>query len=322
MRYSKIIGTGKYLPKKILTNYELEEMVDTTDEWIISRTGIKERRIAENEACYELAINSAKDAIVSANINPKEIDLIIVATMTSEYATPSVACLVQKEIGAKNAMAFDLSAACSGFIFGIHTANQFLINSVFNKALIIGCEKLSHIVNWKERGTSVLFGDGAGAVILESSKEFGIIATDCKSVGEDYSCLTAGVNRIKTPFKNKNVEDNFIKMNGREVFEFACKKVPVCIKNLLKNSNLKKDDIDYYILHQANLRIIKVVAKKLEEDIDKFYINMELYGNTSSASIPIALDEMYKSGKLKNKMIVVAGFGAGLTYGASIIKIN
>lgn len=322
MRYSRIIGTGKYLPKKVLTNYELEEMVDTTNEWILSRTGIKERRIAENETCYELAINAAKDAIRSAKIDPEEIDLIIVATMTSEYATPAVGCLVQKEIGAINAMAFDLSAACSGFIFAINTANQFLINNVYKKALIIGCEKLSQIVNWNERSTSVLFGDGAGAVILEASNEPGIIAIDCKSVGEDYACLTAGVNRIKTPFKNKIVEDNFIKMNGREVFEFACKTVPTCIEELLEKSDLQKDDIDYYILHQANLRIIKFVAKKLEQNINKFYINMELYGNTSSASIAIALDEMYKSGDLKDKKVVLAGFGAGLTYGVTIIKFN
>lgn len=322
MKYSRIIGTGKYLPQRILTNCEMEEMVDTTNEWILTRTGIKERRIAENETCFELAIHSAKAAIKSANINPIDIDLIIVATMSSEYSTPAIGCLVQKEIGAKNAMAFDLSAACSGFIFGIHTANQFLINNTFNKALIIGVEKLSHLVNWKDRSTSVLFGDGAGAVILEASNEPGIIATECKSVGEDYSCLTVGVERIKTPFENKMVEDNYIKMDGREVFEFACKTVPACIERLLEKMSFEKDDIDYYILHQANMRIIKYVAKKLEQDINKFYINMDLYGNTSSASVAIALDEMYKSGMLKNKKVVLAGFGAGLTYGATIIKFN
>lgn len=320
MNYGKIIGTGKYLPPKTLTNYDLEKMVDTSDEWIYSRSGIKERRIAEEESCVDLAIFAAKDAIENSKINPENIDLIIVATMTSEYTTPAIACLVQKAIGANHAMAFDVSAACSGFIFAMHVANQFITNGTFKTALIIGSEKISHIINWEDRNTCVLFGDGSGAIIIETSETPGIIATDCKSVGEDYACLTAGVKRVETPFKNIEVVQEQLQMDGREVFEFACTKVPQCIEELLELNGINKDEIDHYILHQANIRIIKKVAKKLDQDIQKFYTNMEKYGNTSSASIGIALDEMYKSGQLKGKKVVLSGFGAGLTYGASIIQ--
>lgn len=320
MNYGKIIGTGRYLPSKVITNYDLEKMVDTSDEWIYSRSGIKERCIADKESSVDLAIYAAQDAIQSAKINPETIDIIIVATMTSEYTTPAVACLVQKEIKAHNAMAFDVSAACSGFIFGIHIANQFIVNGIYKRALIIGSEKLSHIINWEDRNTCVLFGDGAGAIIMEASDTPGIIATDCKSVGEDYACLTAGNNRVKTPFTNLEVVQEHLQMDGREVFEFACTKVPQCIESLLETSQINKDAIDYYILHQANIRIIKKVAKKLDQDIQKFYTNMEKYGNTSSASIGIALDEMYKSGELVGKKVVLSGFGAGLTYGATVIQ--
>ncbi len=320
MKYGKIVGTGRYLPKKIVTNKDLETIVETSDEWIYSRTGIKERRIADEDTNYEMAIYAAQDALKSTELLPEEIDLIIVATMTSEYSTPAVACLVQKAIGAKNAMAFDLSAACSGFSFALQTANQYLINGVFKNAIVVGCEKLSHITNWEDRSTCVLFGDGAGAAILVASDEPGILASECKSVGEDFACLTSGLKHVKTPFYGENKEDPFIFMEGREVFEFACTKVPECIEGLLEKAQIQKDDIAYYILHQANERIIKRIAKKLNQDLEKFYTNMEFYGNTSSASIAIALDEMFKSGKLKGQKVVMAGFGAGLTYGASVIQ--
>ncbi|PKM93832.1 MAG: 3-oxoacyl-ACP synthase [Firmicutes bacterium HGW-Firmicutes-1] len=320
MKYGKIIGTGKYLPDKILTNTELEQMVETNHEWIFSRTGIKERRIANDQTSYELAILAAEDALESSKLNPENIELIIVATMTAEYATPAIACLVQKAIGAKNALAFDLNAACSGFIFALHTANQFMISGTYKNALIIGSEKLSNIVNWEDRNTCVLFGDGAGAVVLEASEQPGIIETICQSVGDDYTSLTAGINRIKTPFPNTDVENNFIQMDGREVFEFACTKVPQCIEDVLVKANIEKSEVDYFILHQANIRIINRVAKKLDQNIEKFYTNIDSYGNTSSASIGIALDEMYRSGNLKDKKVVLSGFGAGLTYGASIIQ--
>ena len=320
MKYGKIIGTGSYLPRRTLTNMDLEAMVNTTDEWIYSRTGIKERRIADGEADYEMAIHAANAAISSSGINPNKIELIIVATMTSEYSTPSVACLVQKAIGAKDAMAFDLSAACSGYLFAIQTANQYLKNGMFQNALIIGSEKLSHITNWQDRGTCVLFGDGAGALVIEASDEPGIIGTVCKSVGEDYACLTAGTHRIETPFGRSDHEDNFIKMDGRDVFEFAAREVPKCIDELLERTGTLKEEIDYFILHQANVRIIRHVAKRLKQDLEKFYMNIELYGNTSSASVAIALDEMYQVERLKGKTVVMAGFGAGLTYGAGIIQ--
>lgn len=320
MKYGKIVGTGRYLPNKVVTNKDLEQIVETSDEWIYSRTGIKERRIADKETNYEMAIFAAEDVIKATSFDAAEIDLIIVATMTSEYSTPAVACLVQKAIGAKNAMAFDLSAACSGYMFALQTANQYLINGAFKSALIIGVEKLSHVTNWEDRNTCVLFGDGAGAAIIVASDQPGILASECKSVGEDYACLTSGLRHVKTPFYGENKEDAFIKMEGREVFEFACTKVPACIEGILERAQIDKDDIDYYILHQANTRIIKRVAKMLGQSLDKFYTNMEFYGNTSSASVAIALDEMYKSGKLTGHKVVMAGFGAGLTYGASIIQ--
>jgi len=319
MKYAKIIGTGKYLPEKILTNKELESIVDTSDEWISSRTGIKSRRIAVKEKSYDMAVAASKEAIDDANINPNDIDLIIVATMTSEYATPAVACIVQKEIGAHNAMAFDLSAACSGFIFALHTAEQYIKNNTFKNILIVGCEKLSHILNWDDRNTCVLFGDGAGAAIISASDEPGILGTDCKSVGDQFEYLIAGVKRIKTPFYAQEDKD-YLEMMGREVFEFACTKVPECIEKLITDNELNKDDIDYYILHQANIRIIKKIAKKLKVDINKFYTNIAEYGNTSAASVAIALDELHTQKNLSGKKIVLAGFGAGLTYGASIIQ--
>lgn len=320
MKYAKILGTGKALPKKVVTNYDLEKIVETSDEWIYSRSGIKERRIAVEETVSSMATESAKKALEIAKINPIDIDMIIVATMSAEYTTPAIACLVQKELGADNAMAFDLSAACSGFVFALNTADQFIKSGASKRALVIGSEKLSQILNWEDRATCVLFADGAGAVVLGDSDQPGVIASKCKSIGKDYACLTAKTQRFKNPFEEQEKEATYLEMEGREVFEFACTKVPACIEELLEESNILKQEIDYYILHQANTRIIKRVAKVLEEDLNKFYTNMEFYGNTSAASVAIALDEMYRSDKLKGKTVVLAGFGAGLTYGASVIK--
>jgi 3-oxoacyl-[acyl-carrier-protein] synthase-3 len=318
MKYSRIVSTGKYIPEKILTNEDLEKMVDTSDEWIYSRTGIKERRIATIKN-YEMAIAAAKDALEGCSIAPEEIDIIIIATMTSEYVHPSVGCLVQKAIGAHKAMAFDISAACSGFLFGLSIADSYIKTGVGKNILVVGSEKVSAITNWEDRSTCVLFGDGAGAAIVTSSDEPGILEIECKSVGEQYECLVADVTRIKTPFYEQDTE-NYIKMEGREVFEFATTKVPDAIEKVLKDANIDKDDIGYFILHQANLRIIKRIAKKLHQDIDKFYVNMNLYGNTSSATVPVALDEMNKTGQLTGKKVVLAGFGAGLTYGACVVQ--
>lgn len=317
---AKIIGTGKYSPKRIVTNKEMEGIVETTDEWIFSRTGIKERRIAVTEKASEMGVYASSDAILSAGINPEDIDLIIVATATSEYIFPSMACLIQKEIGAKNAMAFDITAACSGFVFALHTASKFIESGSYKNALVVGSEKLSQITNWEDRSTCVIFGDGAGAAILSASDDYGIIASECKSVGEDYECLTCGKPTISTPFYEKEESSPFMIMEGREVFEFACKTVPKCIEGLLEVSNLQKTDISTYILHQANTRIITTVAKKLGENLDKFYMNIELNGNTSAASVAIALDELNKTGTLAGQKVVLAGFGAGLTYGACIIQ--
>lgn len=318
MKYGKIISTGKYLPPKVLTNEDLEKMVDTSDEWIYTRTGIKNRRIAI-EKNYEMATKAALNALEGCNIKPEEIDLIVVATISSEYSFPSVACLVQKEIGATNAMAFDLGAGCSGFIFALSTVNQYIKTGTFKNALVIGVEKLSHLVDWEDRNTCVLFGDGAGAAIVTADEQPGILEIESKSVGSKYECLTGKITYNKTPFYEQE-KDTGIKMDGREVFKFACSTVPKCINHILEKANIDKDNIDYYIMHQANMRIIEKIAQKLKVDINKFYTNIDKYGNTSAASVAIALDEMFKSGDLTGKKIVMAGFGAGLTYGATIIQ--
>lgn len=318
MKYGRIISTGKYLPPKVLTNKDLEKIVDTSDEWIYTRTGIKNRRIAI-EKNYEMATKAAVDALEGCNIKPEEIDLIVVATMSSEYSFPAVACLVQKEIGATNAMAFDLSAACSGFIFALSTVNQYIKAGTFKNALVIGVEKLSHLINWEDRNTSVLFGDGAGAAIVIADEQPGILEIECKSVGSKYECLTAMITYNQTPFYEQE-KDTGIKMDGREVLQFVNSTIPKCINHILEKSNIDKYDIDYYIMHQANIRIIEKIAKKLGIDLDKFYTNIDKYGNTSAASVAIALDEMFKNGDLVGKKVVMAGFGAGLTYGATILQ--
>lgn len=324
MKKTKILGTGKYVPKKVVTNEELEKFVETSDEWIYTRTGIKERRIAVEETSYDMAIYAAEDALKSSGVLGEDIDLIIVATVTCEYAFPSIACLVQKAIGAKNAMAFDISAACSGAVFALQVADQHIKTGCYKNALVIGAEKLSHIVNWEDRSTCVLFGDGAGAILLgkceEEDDDKGIIGCLCKSSGEDSDCLIAGLGRSKTPFYEEKVIPPYIEMSGRELMEFVNKKVPKLIEDLLEFEGITKDEVDYYILHQANIRIISSVAKKLGEDMSKFYTNIEKYGNTSAASVVIALDEMVKSGVLDGKTVVLCAFGAGLTYGASIMR--
>lgn len=318
MKYSKIISTGKYAPEKVLTNADLEKMVDTSDDWIYSRTGIRERRIAVEDN-YQMASKAALNALEGSDITAEDLDMIIVATMSSEYPFPSVGCLVQNEIGATNAFCYDLSAACTGFIFALDTADQYIRTGKAKNVMVIGSEKLSQLVDWDDRNTCVLFGDGAGAALLTASDEPGIIHTINHSIGSQYDCLVAEYVHKKTPFYEQK-KNNFIQMSGREVFEFACTKVPECINEVLDATDTDADDIEHYILHQANMRILKKIAKKLKQDMSKFYSNMEFYGNTSAASVAIALDDMYKSGDLTGKKVVLAGFGGGLTYGSTVVQ--
>lgn len=319
MYNTKIIGLGYHTPALAVTNDDLAKYIETSDEWIHTRTGISNRYIASEETSYELAAKAGQKAIENSGLSPMDIDLIVVATFSSEYATPSVACLVQKEIGAPKAMCFDLNAACSGFVYGLDVADQFIKTGKYTNALVIGSEKLSQLLDWDDRGTCVLFGDGAGAVVVEGTQEVGIIDTINYAIGEDYSCLYAKNKVNKTPYYEGS-DDHALVMNGQEVFQFACKKVPEVIQEILEKNQLTTEAIDLFVLHQANARIINKIAKRMKVDVHKFYMNMDKYGNTSAASIPIALAELEDQALLKGKKVIIAGFGAGLTYGCSLIQ--
>ena len=321
MKNVKIIGTGSYLPNNIVSNNDLSSFVDTSDEWISSRTGIKNRRITTGEGTTDIAFNAAKKAVESSKINPDEIDLILVATISSDHFTPSTSCEIQKRLQADNAMCFDINAACSGFIYALNTATAYIKSGLAKNALVIGVEVLSRLTDWEDRRTCVLFGDGSGAVVVSETDEKGIDNFDCKSFGSLSEHLTCGGSDLKNPFVNKE-SDKYIKMNGQEVFKFACSYVPKGIKNVIEKSPYEIDDIDYFVLHQANERIIDSIVKRLKIPQNKIYKNISSYGNTSSASIPIALDEMCRNDILKKgHKVIIAGFGGGLTYGVAMLTI-
>ncbi|MGG7177814.1 beta-ketoacyl-ACP synthase III [Clostridium paraputrificum] len=317
---------GAYAPSHIVRNNDLVKIVDTSDEWISSRTGINERRISKGEDTSQIAVKAANKALDRAGIKGKDIDLIIVATITPDMFTPSVACLVQKEIGATKAMAFDINAACSGFIYGLQTTYSMMsYNQEFKNALVIGAETLSKIIDWDDRSTCVLFGDGGGAVVLSNSIDNikKKVSFYSKSEGDKGEYLTAGAFDVINPYINEsNIRNKKVEMNGREVFKFATTSIVDGVYKVLEQSNLTIKDIDYIVPHQANYRIIDYSAKKLKIKTEKFYTNLDRYGNTSSGSIPIALNEMYERGILKegNKIIMV-GFGGGLTYGAVLVEL-
>lgn len=317
-----IAGVGKYIPSKVVTNDMLSQIVDTNDEWITSRTGIKQRHITTGENTSDIASKAALNALANANIDALDIDLIIVATCTPDMFTPATACIVQKNIGAKNAFAFDLSAACSGFIYGINVAKSMMKQNNIKKSLVIGAETLSKALDWKDRSTCVLFGDGAGAAVLSLDEDEGIIDVICNSKGAKWENLTIGARDINNPYVDEVSSINhYLQMNGGEIFKFATVTIVKLIKEILKKNNLILDDIDYIVPHQANERIIQFAAKKLDISMDKFYINIHEYGNTSAASIPIAISEMEEKSLLKKgDKIIAVGFGAGLTSGACLIE--
>ncbi|MBI4651775.1 ketoacyl-ACP synthase III [Candidatus Desantisbacteria bacterium] len=321
----KISGTGSFLPDRILTNHDLEKMIDTSDEWIKTRTGICERRIAdENTATSDLAIEAAKKALKNAHKKPEEVDLIIVATVTPDMIFPSTACFVQRGIGAKHAAAFDISAACSGFIYGLAVGYQFIASGMYDTVLVIGAEVYSRIVDWTDRNTCVLFGDGAGAVVLEpTNKDEGILAIDLETDGNTAELLMVPGGGSRNPICQKTLDHrlNFVKMKGNEVFKFAVNSLVKTTRKVLAKAKLKPEDVDHIVPHQANVRIIDALTKKLKIDPEKAFINIEKYGNTSAASIGIALDELVHSKKLKKGQIIVTNaFGGGLTWGACVIK--
>lgn len=320
-----IIGIGTYVPDKVLTNKDLEKMVETSDEWIVERTGISERRIAAADmATSDIASRAAQKALDDAGVSAEEIDLIIVATATPDMFFPSTACLVQANIKAVNAAAFDLTAGCSGFVYGIVTGSQFIKAGLYKKVLVIGAETLSKILDWTDRNTCVLFGDGAGAAVLaETTEGYGILASElgADGAGGDLLKLPAGGSRIPTSAETVSGRMHFVHMNGNEVFKFAVKVMGEAAIKALESAGLKPSDVDCLIPHQANIRIIQSAAKRLKLPMDKVMINVNKYGNTSAASIPIALEEAVHGGKIKQgDTVVLVGFGAGLTWASAVIK--
>ena len=322
MKEVKILSFGAYVPERIVTNDDLMSVVETSDEWISRVTGIKERRISEGDNTSDLAAKAGKIALERANLKPEEIDLIIVATTSPDNFTPATACVVQGLIGATNAFCFDINAACSGFLFGLNTASQFIKTGQCKTALVIGAEVLSKIIDWTDRNTCVLFGDGAGAVVITSSSTPGILDIQCGSDGIKGGVLTCPAVPLTNMFLKDETTKCYVAMNGKEVFKFAVKVIPDSIEKILKDTNLTLEDIKYIVPHQANIRIIEFASKKLGLAMDKFYVNLDKFGNTSSASIPIALNEMYEKGLLlKGDKIIAVGFGGGLTWGAALIEI-
>ena len=304
----KICGTGAYIPEKILDNEALSKLVDTSDEWIRSRTGIRRRHIAgEKETVAFMAGEAAKAALQNAKLNGSAVELILAATMSAEEAMPGVAARVQQTIGAKGAASFDINSACTGFLAALNTAQTYIEAGIYKTVLVVGAEKLSSLVDWNDRNSCILFGDGAGAVVLKADPE-GLYVQVSHSEGEKGQALTAPKN-------------GFLQMDGRAVFEFAVSRVPEVIREVLKKAGIEKEEVDFYLLHQANLRIISAAVKRLGLEEERFPMNMEEYGNTSAASIPILLYEENRRGKLKkDSLLVLSGFGGGLTYGASLLR--
>jgi 3-oxoacyl-[acyl-carrier-protein] synthase-3 len=324
-RTVSIIGTGSYVPERVLSNADLEKLVDTTDIWITTRTGIKERRIAaEGENTSHMAAKAAKKAMEQARVKASEIDLIIVATVTPDTFFPSTACHVQRILGAKNAACFDISAACSGFLYAIEVAQQFISNHAYNTILVIGADKLSSIVNWEDRNTCVLFGDGAGAAILRyRAGSHGVITTYMGSDGNYGDILHIPGGGCAVPVTKDNIDKklNTLHMNGRETFKQAVTSMLSAAREALKRSGLTVEDLTCIIPHQANARIIEALAERLDLPLSKFHVNLDRYGNTSAAAVAIALDEANRTGRFKEgDYILMVVFGGGLTFASSVVQ--
>jgi len=320
-----VIGTGHFLPEKVLTNADLERMVETSDEWITTRTGIKERHLVEKGTpTSAIATLAAQDALKSAKLNPEDIELIIIGTITPDMQFPSTACFVQAKLGAKNAAAFDVSAACSGFIYAISVAEAMIKTGLYKNALVIGAEVLSSIVDWEDRNTCVLFGDGAGAVVLAPVEEGGILSTHLGSDGNETGLLylPAGGSAMPATIDTVNNRMHYLKMSGNEVFKLAVKAMADAADKAAKKAGISSvDQLDLIIPHQANMRILLAVANRLKIPEQKLFLNVERYGNMSSASTAVALDEAVKQGRIKKgDNIILVAFGAGLTWAACVIK--
>lgn len=331
MKYAHIIGWGSYIPEKIMTNDDIAKIVETSDEWIFKRTGIRQRHIAgEEESTATLAFEAAARALVVADMHPSQIELIIVATSTPEYIFPSTACLVQDYLGATKAGAFDLSAACSGFVYGLDMATQAIATGSVRNAIVIGAETMSRVLDWDDRGTCILFGDGAGAVVLKGyGIEGGVKASTLRSDGSGGDLLSLPavyhnpVPTLEPEYFQNGHSKNTISMDGRQVFRFATKVIVDSIHDTLKKANLTIDDVSLIIPHQANVRIIETAAKRLKIPVEKFYMNVHTFGNTSAASIPIALCDAVNDGRLQpDDNVIFVGFGGGLTWAASLVQWN
>ena len=316
MIFSKIIGVGSYLPKKVLPNKDFEKSLDTTDEWITSRTGIKERRIVSaDEQTSDLAFMAARDAINSANINAEEIDLIIVATTTPDKIFPSTACKVQTKLGIKNCPSFDIQAVCSGFIYALSVADKFIKTNSAKNILVIGADSMSKITDYNDRSNAILWGDGAGAVVLSASNQQGILSTHIHSDGQYEELLHVPKRTVGNKIQQT------IEMQGSQVFKIAVNTLDKIVDEALIENKLKKEDIDWIVPHQANIRILEATAKKLEMSMEKVIVTIDRHGNTSAASIPLALDDGIKSGKIEpGHLLLMEAFGGGFTWGSALIR--
>lgn len=321
----RIIGTGSCVPEHTVTNDDLAEIVETSDEWIRTRTGISCRHISDGPGTTEMACEAARNAMEDAGVQPEDIDLILVGTTTADHCFPSAACEVQGMVGAVHAVGYDISAACSGFIFALNTADALIKTGAYRTALVIGADNLSKIVDWTDRSTCVLFGDGAGAVVARGCENeetgTGLAAMDMGSDGRKARVLECQSRTMGNFLTGTRPEPGYITMEGQEVFKFAVKKVPECIQKVLSDSGTDIEEIKYFVLHQANYRICESIAKRLKVSMEKIPMNIQNYGNTSGATIPVLLDELNREGRLKpGDKLVLAGFGAGLTWGACLIQ--
>lgn len=321
MIHSEILGIGAYVPETVLSNLDMEKIVETSDEWIQSRTGIVNRHLSKGENTSDLATKAALAALEDAGMQPEELDMILLATTSPDHLSPSTAGLVQKKIGAKNAVAMDISAGCTGFVYLLDLARNLIASGSYKKILIIGAEVLTKHIDWTDRNTCILFGDGSGAAVIAKSEKNGIQDTKIYTDGDLNDLIVVPTTPVKNPVAEKKAEYHALFMKGQDVFKFATKVVSKSLKEMMKAHELTNDEIRWIVPHQANKRIIDFAASKLKMDPDKFFINLDEYGNTSAASIPIALNEMKQKGLLaKGDKILLVGFGAGLTWGTALIQ--
>lgn len=321
----KITTSGHYLPTHVVSNDDLTAFLDTSDEWIKKRTGIAQRQIATGENTSDLASKAAQNILAKRGIDASEIDFIVVATMTPDSSSPSTACLVQEKIGATNAFCFDINAACSGFVFALSTAIHFMNHPSYKKGLVIGAETMSKIIDWNDRSTAVLFGDGAGGILLEQSEENHFIAEDLHSDGSKFMALTADKKVATNPFHDSSeIGDKYLSMDGRGIFDFVIRKVPETIHQVLDNAQLQKEDLSWVVAHQANSRLLEAISKKVKIPLEKFGSNISTTGNTSAASVPILFDQMVEKGDIRfgsGEKVLFTGFGGGLTWGSIILSV-